>query len=90
MVADNGRGRITYIENDHEQKELQTILNDREPISLSFSLKYMVLFNKASCLAPQVVLKMAPEAPLVVEYGIEHLGFVRFYLAPKINENEMA
>lgn len=31
---------------------------------------------------------MSAETPLVVEFKIEKLGSLKFYLAPKINEEE--
>jgi proliferating cell nuclear antigen len=31
---------------------------------------------------------MSPDVPLVVEYKMGDLGHVRFYLAPKIEEEE--
>lgn len=46
------------------------------------------MFNKASTLCPVVKLMLASDTPLVVEYAIEELGQLRYYLAPKINENE--
>lgn len=31
---------------------------------------------------------MSPDVPLVVEYKIAEIGYIRFYLAPKIDEEE--
>jgi len=31
---------------------------------------------------------MSGEVPLVVEYQIEELGYIRYYLAPKIEEDD--
>lgn len=45
------------------------------------------MFNKASSLCNYVKLMLAAETPLVVEYEIENLGSLKYYLAPKINEN---
>ena len=39
-----------------------------------------------SFLRLQVGLNMSSEVPLMVEYKIENLGHIRFYLAPKIDE----
>lgn len=59
-----------------------------EPVNLSFALRYLNLFNKASNLSPVVILHLSNETPLAVEYAIEKLGSLKFYLAPKINEEE--
>ncbi len=37
-----------------------------------------------------MVLYLSNETPLVVEYKIEDLGSLKFYLAPKINDDENA
>ena len=37
-------------------------------------------------LSGTVSLSMSPDVPIVVEYPIESAGYVRFYLAPKIDE----
>ena len=59
-----------------------------EKVNLSFALRYLNMFNKASTLCSNVKLMLASDTPLVVEYEIESLGSLKYYLAPKINENE--
>jgi proliferating cell nuclear antigen len=59
----------------------------KDQVCLSFALRYLNMFNKASTLCNHVKLMLAPETPLVVEYEIEHLGALKYYLAPKINED---
>ena len=46
------------------------------------------MFTKASVLAGQVSLSMSPDVPLVVEYGIGEIGHVKYYLAPKIEDED--
>ena len=58
-----------------------------DKVSLSFALRYLNMFNKASTLCNYVKLMLAAETPLVVEYEIEGLGTLKYYLAPKINED---
>lgn len=60
----------------------------KESVSMSFSLNYLVQFTKATSLSPRVTLKMTKGMPLVVEYPIEEIGYVRFFLAPKIEDEE--
>lgn len=90
VTGEIGGGTITIKANDSEKKEEQTILEVDEPVTLSFALRYLNLFNKASNLSSQVVLSMSNDTPLVVEYRIDKLGSLKFYLAPKINEEETA
>jgi proliferating cell nuclear antigen len=85
-----GGGSVTIKGNESDKKEEQTTLEVDEPVSLSFALRYLNLFNKASNLSNQVVLSMSTDTPLVVEYRIPDLGSLRFYLAPKITEDEAA
>jgi proliferating cell nuclear antigen len=51
---------------------------------LTFSLKYLVNFCKASGLSGQVKLCLSNEVPLLVEYGLANNSYLRFYLAPKV------
>lgn len=63
-----------------------------EPICQAFAAKYLNHFAKATPLSGRVNLSLAPDVPLVVEYLIEddeesETGHVRYYLAPKIDED---
>jgi len=55
-----------------------------EPVSLTFSLKYLVNFCKAAGLSNQVKICLSNEVPLLVEYGLTGNSYLRFYLAPKV------
>ena len=57
-----------------------------EETSLSFALRKLVAFTKSTPLSEQVQLQLSSEVPLVVEYSIPELGYIRFYLAPKIED----
>lgn len=55
-----------------------------EPVALTFSLKYLVNFCKASALSDQVKICLSNEVPLLVEYTVQGMSYLRFYLAPKV------
>ena len=55
-----------------------------EPVALTFSLKYLVNFCKASGLSGTVKLCLSNEVPLLVEYALASNSYLRFYLAPKV------
>lgn len=57
-----------------------------EPVSLTFSLKYLVNFCKASALSNTVKICLSNEVPLLVEYNISGNSYLRFYLAPKVRD----
>jgi hypothetical protein len=89
--GDLGAGSITCKQNagvDDEKDSVQIKLED--DVSLTFALRYLNSFAKATPLSNTVSLKMSPDVPLVVEYAIEELGHIRYYLAPKISEEEEA
>lgn len=88
--GDLGTGHITLREtsqSDAKPEQKVTIKID-EPLELGFALSYLNMFTKATPLSATVTLKMAPDVPLVVEYPIDSGSHIRYYLAPKIEEDE--
>lgn len=85
VAGDMGTGSITCKQNtsvdEKEDNSVQIKLD--EEVSLTFALRYLNSFAKATPLSTVVSLKMSPDVPLVVEYAIEEIGHIRFYLAPK-------
>ena len=77
-----GSGTIEIKTNEGDSKDV-----GKDRVCLSFALRYLNMFNKASVLSNFVKLMLATETPLVVEYEIENLGCLKYYLAPKINED---
>jgi len=73
---------------DVDAKEENTTIQLEEPVQLTFALRYLNYFTKATSLASSVSLSISQEVPLVVEYRIEDLGYIRFYLAPKIEDEQ--
>jgi len=73
---------------EDDEKGEQTILEVDDPVNSSFALRYLNLFNKAASLSPTVTLKLSADTPVVVEYKISKLGSLRFFLAPKISDDE--
>jgi len=67
--------------------EESTTIHLQEPVSLTFALRYLNFFTKATALSPTVSLSMSKDVPLVVEYRTDDFGYLRFYLAPKIEED---
>jgi len=70
---------------DESQPEA-TVIECNEDISQSFALRYLQNFTKATPLSKEVTLRLTPEIPLLIEYTIDELGYIRYYLAPKIDE----
>lgn len=84
-MGDIGNGAVTLrthtnVENPDNNVEIALT----EPVALTFSLKYLVNFCKASGLSKTVKLCLSNEVPLLVEYSLASSSYLRFYLAPKV------
>ena len=68
------------------KEEDQVEVQFDEPVALNFALRYLNFFTKATPLSGTVLLSLSKDVPLVVEYRLEDLGHIRYYLAPKIED----
>lgn len=85
--GDIGSGSVILKQNPSLDKPGESVTIDMtEPVALTFSLKYLTNFCKASGLSDQVKLCLSSEVPLLVEYGLQEQSYLRFYLAPKVKE----
>eukprot|EP00877_Chromochloris_zofingiensis_P014263 jgi/Chrzof1/9090/Cz03g35210.t1 len=88
--GDVGTANITVRQNTSADKvEDQTKIILKEPVALTFALRYLNSFAKATPLASHVSLSMTRELPIMVDYQISDIGYLRFYLAPKIEDDDM-
>jgi len=89
--GDLGTGNIKLAQSANVDKEEEAVIIEmQEAVTLTFALRYLNFFTKATPLSPQVCLSMSSDVPLVVEYKIGDMGYVRYYLAPKIEDTEEA
>lgn len=83
--GDIGNGSVTLRSHTNIDKpDLNVDIELTEPVSLTFSLKYLVNFCKAAALSNQVKICLSSEVPLLVEYNLSGSSYLRFYLAPKV------
>ena len=83
--GDIGNGSVSLRNHSNVEKpELDVSIDLTEPVALTFSLKYLINFCKASGLSGSVKLCLSNEVPLLVEYELASNSFLRFYLAPKV------
>lgn len=76
---------MTLRQHSNVEKPAESIdIELSEPVSLTFSLKYLVNFCKASALSNTVKICLSNEVPLLVEYSLAGSSYLRFYLAPKV------
>ena len=86
--GDIGNGAVTLRSHTNVEKpELNVDIALSEPVALTFSLKYLVNFCKASGLSGTVKLCLSSEVPLLVEYALASNSYLRFYLAPKVRRH---
>merc|ERR1711865_967704 len=88
VTGEMGSGNMTIRPNSSvdTKEEEQVEVNFEEPVALNFALRYLNFFTKASPLSGTVLISLSKDVPLVVEYRIEDLGHIRYYLAPKIED----
>lgn len=87
--GDTGSGNIKLAQNSSSDKEEEAVIIEmNQAVSLTFALRYLNYFAKATPLSPQVTLSMSQDVPLVVEYKIGDIGFLKYYLAPKIEDQD--
>ena len=85
--SENVGGSIKIEENDSNNHDEQCFIQVEESVNLAFALRYLNMFTKASTLSPQVSLYLSVEFPLMVEYKLAQLGVLKFYLAPRISDD---
>merc|ERR1719499_162272 len=86
--GDIGKGNMSIrnsTASDGAEDESTNIICN-ESVTQTFALRYLNFFTKATTLSGKVRLALSPEVPLMVEYQIDEIGHVRYYLAPKIED----
>ena len=87
--GDIGNGSVTLRNHTNVDKPEQDVKIDQpEPVVLTFSLKSLASFCKASGLSQSVKVAMDNEVPLLVEYELASNSYLRFYLAPKVSSRQ--
>jgi len=76
------------VDDDGEREDNGVRIQLEESVQQTFSLRYLNNFTKATGLSKEVVLRMGADVPLEVEYKIADFGSLRYYLAPKIDDDE--
>ena len=79
VTGDSGSGSIICRNNHDDEDEKDNVhIKLEQEVEMSFALRYLNFFCKATPLSSNVKLKMSPDVPLVVEYGIgDEAGHIR-------------
>merc|ERR1719428_1266948 len=87
VTGEVGKGEMTVKASTASDEMEGTDIDCVEPVTQTFAMRYLNFFTKATVLSKSVQLSMSPEVPLMVEYQVDEIGYVRYYLAPKIEED---
>lgn len=85
-------GDIGKIDVQLNTVEKECEINIEKHIKTKFAIKYLSDFSKATSLSQNVILNMdvtdeGDEQPVIVHYDMgENVGFIKYFLAPKIEE----
>jgi len=71
----------------HDEIE-EYIIDEDASVDVSFSLSYMKKFCQYHKVSDVVEINISEEYPLMVTYKLNALNYLKFYLAPKIDDNE--
>jgi len=86
--GDIGSANLLLKPSETAEDDKSVKIQMEEPIEQQFALRYLSSFAKSSCLSSQVQLSFSEDVPLQVSFQMEDLGAVKFFLAPKIEEEE--
>jgi len=87
VTGEIGSGNVKIKQSaDVDDEGTSTTIDLTEDITLTFALRKLLAFTKATPLSAAVTLSMSSDVPLNVEYTIPSLGYIRYYLAPKIED----
>lgn len=88
--GDIGAGTITLLETNSEKEEEKVQIEMDNPVALTFAFKYLHYFCRGAPLSPLVKLTLRNDSPLVVQYDIADFGNIRYFLAPKVTDEDEA
>lgn len=87
--GENGSGSIILKpSSDLDHPEQSITVNLENPVDLTFGLKYLNDIIKATSLSSTITIKLADKTPALFEYKLDAGGYLRFYLAPKFDEDD--
>lgn len=87
--GEQGNGSITLRQSSavDSKEENEVSIELTEAVTQTYAMRFLILFSKAQSLSKTVALSICKEVPLVVEYKIGDCGHIRYFLAPKIDDD---
>jgi len=87
-TGDIGSANLLLKQNETAEDEKAVKIQMEEPIEQQFALRYLSSFAKSSTLSSRVQLSFSEAVPLQVSFHMEDLGCIKYFLAPKIEEED--
>ncbi|EGW30761.1 DNA polymerase delta processivity factor [Spathaspora passalidarum NRRL Y-27907] len=87
--GETGNGSVVlkpYTDMDKPDESVKVTLDS--PVDLTFGSKYLNDIIKATSLSDVITIKLADKTPALFEYKLDAGGYLRFYLAPKFDEED--
>lgn len=84
----SGSGNMILKSTLGEKEEDEIQIECEEKVSSTYGLQYLTGFAKASTLSNRIGLYLSASFPLMIEYNIENIGYIKFFLAPKMDDEE--
>lgn len=88
VTGDIGTAEMLRRQNETAEDEKSIRIEMDEPITQQFALRYLNMFAKSSVVSNTVTLSMCDSVPLQVAFSMDDLGSVKYFLAPKIEDDE--
>lgn len=89
VEGDIGNGSLALQQTDSADDKNAVTISVNEPVKMTFPGKYLNMFTKAVPVSDSVTLCIQDGNPLAVEFALpDELGFVRYFLAPKIDQED--
>jgi len=88
--GETGKGSITLRQNNSSEakEEEQVTITLNEAVTQTYAMRFLILFSRGQSLAKKVTLSISQDVPLVAEFKIGDAGYIRYFLAPKIDDDQ--
>lgn len=83
-----GNGKTILKTNKDEKGENTVLIKCNESVNKRYGLSYINNFSKASSLSNLVEVNFSENFPMKIHLDIDELGFIEFYLAPKLDDDD--
>jgi proliferating cell nuclear antigen len=72
---------------EKKEDDIKIIYEENDALSVTFALKYLILFAKSSNVSPKITLSLNLGQPMLAEFQCD-LAIIRYYLAPKMDDDD--